>query len=128
MDRISFNDNAKCYRVWRGGKNAKQVYFSVSEYGSKEAAFAKAVKYESSLPTECRRGRKKPRLEARIDSQSGIVGVCPCRSHVKVAGWRAFWSEQVDGKTRHKMKDFSFATYGDQAFEKAVEYRALMVA
>lgn len=127
MDRISFNDNAKCFRVWCGGKNAKQVYFSVKEYGSREKAFVAAVKYENNLPAEYRKGRKKPKLQANINSQSGIVGVCPCWSHGKIAGWRAFWSEPGDGNSRHRMKDFSFATYGNQAFEKAVKYRAIMV-
>ena len=127
MNRISFNNDAKCFRVWCGGKNAKQVYFSVKEYGSTELAFAAAIKYENSLPIEKKQGKKKTRLKANTTSQSGIVGVCPSQSHGKISGWRSFWTEHSNGVSRQKMKDFSFATYGNRAFDYAVNHRSMMV-
>lgn len=48
MDRIIINHKSKCVRVWCGGKNAKQIYFSATEYGLLNSAFLAAVEYKKS--------------------------------------------------------------------------------
>lgn len=126
--RISINYSSKCVRVWHGGRNAEQSYFSSKEFGSLYSAYRAARAFEKELPAKQRAGRVKARLNPFPYSQSGIVGVCPFKSRTgEQAGWRANWTQEVDGKRRPKTKDFSFFSYGRNALELAIECRRQMV-
>ena len=128
-DRISINHPGQCVRVWEGGKNAKQTYFSASDYGSLYSAFIAAVAYEASLPDDCRYGRKKPRKEATERSQTGVVGVSPLKDRAgQECGYRAAWVE-YDKKENpiYKEKSFYFSTVGSNALRMACECRWAMV-
>ena len=127
-DRISINEKMKCVRVCKGGRHPDQEYFTEKQYGTMDAAYRAAVKYEESLPEKFRKGRIKPQKEPYRCSQSGIVGVHPYLNHGgDHAGWRASWTQLVDGKRRPKTKDFSFFRYGNNALDKAITHRKKMV-
>ncbi len=128
MNRISVNSQLKCVRVWEGGRHADQTYFTVKQYGSFYKAFKAACAYEQQMPAWKRVGRIAARINSYSNSQSGVVGVCPLRNHSgEDAGWRANWVQDINGERRPKMKDFSFHSFGQQAFSLAVECRKKMV-
>ena len=123
--RISFNEMIHGYRVWTGGRNAEQVYFSSKEYGGLKKALQAAVDYEKTLPRQKRKGKRQHRTQATCASMTGIVGVCPYRGRSdEELGYRAFWCE--DGKWGDrvkKTKDFPFSIWGRRALEEAEIYR-----
>ncbi len=128
MDRISINHQLGLVRVWEGGKGAKQTYFSKRKHGAIAAAFQVAVDYEASLDPEHRIGRHKPNTNCHYNSQSGIIGVHPYSEIKKhFAGWRACWTQEVNGTWEKRSKKFSFFTYGDKALEYAIALRQAMV-
>ncbi len=128
LPRISINHRLNLVRVWEGGKNATQTYFSAKQYGSLENAFEMAIQYEHQLPEQQRIGHIKPLTKPTVRNTSGIVGVCPfCNKSGYQAGWRSHWTQEVDGKRHPKTKDFSFFTFGNRAFHLACEYRKAMV-
>ena len=128
MDRITVNRALKCVRVWEGGRNADQAYFTIKEYGSLRAAWQAAVEYESQLPDSVLCGRKKPRQVPNKNSQSNIVGVNPYLNRSGIhSGWRATWVEDTKGERTPKSKRFSFFRYGSRALSLAVEHRQSII-
>ena len=125
MERISINHKLKCVRVWEDGD---QVYFTKKKYGSMDAAYQAAFEYEAKMNPKYRLGRHKPRIKPPCNSQSGFVGVNPY-SEIRdsFAGWRATWVQMSGGTRKQRSKKFSFATYGNTALTKAIQYRKEMV-
>ena len=76
-DRISFNEELWGFRVWTGGREGKQVYFTAVKYGTLRKAYSAAIAFEKELPPEKRKGRPRARKKPNSDNTTGIVGVCP---------------------------------------------------
>lgn len=104
----------------------KQHYFSVSEYGSKNAALEAARKFRDKLPADSFRGDyDHDKFKAR--GESGILGVIKYVIRGDHVGWVACWQQGKPPLRTQKSKKFHFNKYGDYALLEASIYRKKMV-
>ncbi|WP_263082174.1 hypothetical protein [Endozoicomonas sp. Mp262] len=113
----------RCIRV---KTKYKQHYFTVSEYGSQQAALEAARDFRDSLPADNFRGDyDHDKCQAR--GESGILGVAKYMQRGDHAGWTACWQEGKPPNRHQRKKKFSFLKYGQRALEEAKAYREKMV-
>lgn len=104
----------------------KQHYFSVRDYGGKEAALEAARNFRDHLPVNSFRGDyDHDKFEAK--GESGILGVVKYVLRGEHVGWVACWQQGKPPFRNQKKRKFHFNKYGKNALAEAAKYRLKMV-
>ena len=128
---VSISEKGGFVRVFRQRQEEiDQWYFTFVEHGSKGEALKEALLFNNRLEGTRRTPALRPTNKVSRRSSTGVVGVGTERDKRtgQITGYRAYWSEMINGEIVQSYTRFKLKDYGKElAFELAVQTRIAMV-